>query len=175
MSALFHEVTPYFTERESQVLRTFLLTTSDDTHRPTSGFMEQREIAISQGTEVGPAALCFGCRNRNDLIYEQQITSWVQPATAAAATAAAAAAAAASVLSKFEVAFSRLEGSPKVYVQHLIKQQSEFVWDLLVGQKGALYICGNAKMVRDVIITPHRIFLLITNIALSACMYSPHV
>ena len=100
----------------------------------------------------------------------------MQPATAAAATAAAAAA---SVLSKFEVAFSRLEGSPKVYVQHLIKQQSEFVWDLLVVQKGALYICGDAKMVRDVIITPLRILLLITNIALfcmyvfTACMNSP--
>ena len=57
------------------------------------------------------------------------------------------------VLDHLFVAFSRDNPSPdgkKVYVQHLLKEQKDLVWELLE-QDCYLYICGDAKnMARDV-------------------------
>lgn len=53
-------------------------------------------------------------------------------------------------LSTLHVAFSRAQAT-KVYVQDLVKQQGEKVWEL-VGSKGAMvYVCGDgAHMAKDV-------------------------
>ncbi|CAI6003479.1 unnamed protein product [Closterium sp. NIES-65] len=54
------------------------------------------------------------------------------------------------VLSALHVAFSR-DGPSKVYVQHLLKQQAERVWQVVGRRGGSVYVCGDAKaMARDV-------------------------
>jgi NADPH-ferrihemoprotein reductase len=78
--------------------------------------------------------LYFGCRKADeDYLYEQD---W-------------AALAAAGALQSLRVAFSRAQAS-KVYVQHLIKEDSRSVAKLIV--EGAhLYVCGDgAAMAKDV-------------------------
>jgi len=52
---------------------------------------------------------------------------------------------------KIHVAFSRVKGQPKVYVQQLINEQRELIKQSLVEKKGYAYICGDAKhMAKDV-------------------------
>jgi sulfite reductase alpha subunit-like flavoprotein len=52
-------------------------------------------------------------------------------------------------LSRLEVAFSR-DSTKKVYVQHLLKAQSENIWNLVENQGVSVYICGGTGMGRDV-------------------------
>jgi NADPH-ferrihemoprotein reductase len=47
------------------------------------------------------------------------------------------------------VAFSR-DTSKKVYVQHLLKEQGEYIWDIVHNQGGSVYICGGTSMGKDV-------------------------
>jgi NADPH-ferrihemoprotein reductase len=46
---------------------------------------------------------------------------------------------------RIHTAFSREPGQKKIYVQELIRQQSEFVSDAILNKKGYVYICGDAK------------------------------
>lgn len=84
-------------------------------------------------TRVGDARLYFGCRNLNDYLYQQELESWRD----------------AGVLTHLDVAFSRL-GEETVYVQHLIGQQSQDLWEVLSQPDCHFYICGDAKMADDV-------------------------
>lgn len=59
------------------------------------------------------------------------------------------------VLDRFEVAFSRTQastaddavsGEPIRYVQDLVIHHREYVYNLMVHQKGVVYVCGSLKM-----------------------------
>ncbi|CAI5968921.1 unnamed protein product [Closterium sp. NIES-64] len=106
-------------------------------HRMLSLAAWQRHRALLQkgGQQLGEALLFFGCRHRHqDYIYREELAAYEESG----------------VLSALHVAFSR-DGPSKVYVQHLLKQQAERVWQVVGRRGGSVYVCGDAKaMARDV-------------------------
>jgi len=101
---------------------------------PYRGFLQERAWSKSRGKELGKNVLFTGFRTTNsDYIYEDDLKKFQED----------------NLLDHLFVAFSR-DGPNKVYVQHLIQEQKELVWELL--EEGAyVYICGDAKnMARDV-------------------------
>ncbi|MBC3786961.1 nitric oxide synthase oxygenase [Spirosoma utsteinense] len=131
---------------------------------PLVGFLQHREVQLralrdaqhhsarGYGTpaggetspkplQLGQARLYFGCRNLNDYLYQQELENWRD----------------AGVLTHLDVAFSRL-GEQTVYVQHLIGQQSQDMWEVLLQPDCHYYVCGDAKMADDV-------FAVLMNIA----------
>ena len=127
---------------------------------PLVGFLQHREVQLralrdAQSTEIngqlngqslvndgntdqppmriGDARLYFGCRNLNDYLYQEELENWRE----------------AGVLTRLDVAFSRM-GEETVYVQHLIGQHSEDLWDVLTQPDCHFYVCGDAKMADDV-------------------------
>jgi NADPH-ferrihemoprotein reductase len=136
------------------------------THSPHT---QEREVQLSEGQQLGPAVLFFGCRTRNqDYIYEAELAAAVE----------------AGALSKLHVAFSRA-GPKKDYVQHHMDAnaggwvgwwllsilgvqgashhalplrdsctcccRAGELWALLQQPDAVVYVCGDAKaMAKDV-------------------------
>ncbi|XP_013384420.1 NADPH--cytochrome P450 reductase [Lingula anatina] len=101
---------------------------------PFRGFIQERHFLKKEGKEIGPTVLFFGCRKKaEDYLYEEELQSYCMDGS----------------LSHLHVAFSR-EQQHKIYVQHLIKQQKEEIWELLEAG-GHIYVCGDARnMAKDV-------------------------
>ncbi|XP_059147602.1 NADPH--cytochrome P450 reductase-like [Physella acuta] len=100
---------------------------------PFRGFIQERDYFHEEGKPVGDTILYFGCRNKaTDFIYEEELMKYVDK----------------KVL-KLHTAFSR-DQPQKIYVQHLIDQNHDEIWNVL-NNNGHIYICGDAKnMARDV-------------------------
>jgi len=101
---------------------------------PFMGFLQDRKSHISNGATLGDALLFFGCRRPDhDFIYEAEFQSHIKSGS----------------LTELHTAFSRA-GDEKRYVQHVLYEQREAVWNLL--RKGAcVYVCGDgSKMAPDV-------------------------
>jgi NADPH-ferrihemoprotein reductase len=100
---------------------------------PFRGFIQERSYYKEEGKHLGDTILYFGCRNNNvDFIYEEELKKYVSDGVLTMHTA-----------------FSRDQES-KVYVQHLIDQNHDEVWNV-VNNNGHIYICGDAKnMTKDV-------------------------
>lgn len=100
---------------------------------PFRAFIHERNLHREQGRQVGPTVLFFGCRTEEEFLYKSELRDFE-----------------ASGLLELHVAFSRLPNKPKQYVQHLLVEQRERMWDL-ISQGAYLYVCGDAKnMARDV-------------------------
>ena len=100
---------------------------------PFRGFLQERAARKADGTKLGPATLFFGCRHPDqDFVYRDELEAF-----------------AADGIADLHVAFSRQEKS-KVYVQDLIRQNRDAVWDLI--QQGArIFVCGDgSRMEPDV-------------------------
>jgi cytochrome P450/NADPH-cytochrome P450 reductase len=94
---------------------------------PFRGFLQERAALKAQGQTVGSSLLFFGCRHpEQDYIYEAELRNYE-----------------AQGLTRLLPAFSRLEGQPKTYVQDLILQNRDEVWQL-IEQGAVIYICGDA-------------------------------
>jgi len=103
---------------------------------PFRGFLQHRQWQKSEKMDVGETILFTGCRNRAvDYIYAEELETYEKEG----------------VLTKNFVAFSR-DTDKKVYVQHLLEEQRELIWDCIKeGRNGNIYVCGDAKnMARDV-------------------------
>jgi sulfite reductase alpha subunit-like flavoprotein/hemoglobin-like flavoprotein len=100
---------------------------------PLIAFLQHREALQNQGTPLGEASLYFGCRNHSDFIYQEQLHTWSDRG----------------VLTELNVAFSRL-GEQKQYVQNLMEQEPEKLWQILSHPQCHYYVCGDAKMADDV-------------------------
>lgn len=105
---------------------------------PFRAFIQERAHRLSAGQTgpLGAATLFFGCRAPDvDFIYRQELESAAQSPA----------------LDALHVAFSRVSGQPKVYVQHLLASHGDDVYKALVSASGHLYVCGDAKaMAKDV-------------------------
>ncbi|KAG1474391.1 hypothetical protein G6F57_010373 [Rhizopus arrhizus] len=119
---------------------------------PFIGFLEhrqmQRKIRLSMGgvgshperqirDAFGPVHVYYGFRNRSmDFLFEKEIGEFEADGT----------------ITHLALAESRAsDGSPKVYVQDLIKRDSAQLFDLIINQDAAIYVCGDAKgMAKDV-------------------------
>lgn len=100
---------------------------------PYRGFLQNRRYQQKVGHRLGEAYLIFGCRNEQDLLYQEEWTQAEQES-----------------LIQVYPAFSRKEGQVKTYVQHVVREHAEPIFTLL--EQGAqLYVCGDgAHMAPDV-------------------------
>ncbi|GAB6438644.1 MULTISPECIES: bifunctional cytochrome P450/NADPH--P450 reductase [Bacillus] len=101
---------------------------------PFRGFLQARRVQKQKGMNLGQAHLYFGCRHpEKDYLYRTELENDERDG-----------------LISLHTAFSRLEGYPKTYVQHVIKEDRINLISLL--DNGAhLYICGDgSKMAPDV-------------------------
>lgn len=102
---------------------------------PFRAFLSERCQVQKIGKEIGPMILFFGCRNPNeDFIYREELQEMQQ------------------ILGeklRVVTAFSRLDGTPRHYVQDKI---SEFGKEVvrLIDEGGSFYVCGRAGMAREV-------------------------
>jgi cytochrome P450 / NADPH-cytochrome P450 reductase len=94
---------------------------------PFRGFLQARRQQRLQGATLGEAHLYFGCRHREqDFLYRDELEQ-----------------AAGEGLVQLHTAYSRVPGEPKTYVQHLIKQDTEHLVDLIANHNAKLYVCGD--------------------------------
>uniref|UniRef100_A0AC35FPF0 NADPH--hemoprotein reductase n=1 Tax=Panagrolaimus sp. PS1159 TaxID=55785 RepID=A0AC35FPF0_9BILA len=91
-------------------------------------------IGPGTGKEIGPIVLFYGCRHpEHDYIYQEEILKYKDEG----------------VITDLGLAFSRYQDT-KVYVQHLIWEKRERLWDLIQNNAN-IYVCGDARnMARDV-------------------------
>ncbi|OQD87470.1 hypothetical protein PENANT_c005G03213 [Penicillium antarcticum] len=102
---------------------------------PFRAFLSERCQVLKIGKEVGPMILFFGCRNPNeDYIYREELEE-MQLALGERL--------------RIATAFSRLEGSPRQYVQDRVAELGKDVVKLL-DEGGNFYVCGRACMAREV-------------------------
>ncbi|TYS21429.1 cytochrome P450 [Bacillus subtilis] len=100
---------------------------------PFRGFLQARAALKREGKTLGEAHLYFGCRNDLDFIYRDELEQFEKDGIVTVHTA-----------------FSRKEGMPKTYVQHLMSDHAETLISIL-DRGGRLYVCGDgSKMAPDV-------------------------
>ncbi|WP_248924627.1 bifunctional cytochrome P450/NADPH--P450 reductase [Paenibacillus hamazuiensis] len=100
---------------------------------PYRGFLQARAALKREGASLGEAHLYFGCRNEADYIYREELEQYERDG-----------------LVTLHIAFSRKEGVPKTYVQHLMAGNAAEIIRILDGG-GRLYVCGDgSKMAPDV-------------------------
>ena len=101
---------------------------------PMLGFLQALAKALSEGMKLGHCMVFFGCRAENDFLHSAQMRKWADMG----------------VISDLLVAFSRLPGRPRQYVQHVVDQHRDAVWDMLSSDNIHYYICGDSMMAEDV-------------------------
>ncbi|MDH6123500.1 cytochrome P450 [Kitasatospora sp. GP82] len=101
---------------------------------PFRGFLQERAAQQQQGVPVARSLLFFGCRNpEQDFLYEEELRGFE-----------------AAGIVRLRPAFSRQPGHPKSYVQHVIAQHEDEVWQLLQ-DNAVIFVCGDAtSMAPDV-------------------------
>ncbi|MBS71621.1 MAG: hypothetical protein CMO20_01525 [Thermoplasmata archaeon] len=121
--------------------RSFVLPKNDDTDiimvgpgtgiAPFRAFLEQREFDKAKGRNW----FFFGERtSTHEYLYEDELNEWVENG----------------LLTKLDLAWSRMADVPKTYVQDLMAQNGEEIWSWIDG--GAyFYVCGDKnRMAKDV-------------------------
>lgn len=94
---------------------------------PFRGFLQARADMKQRGLPLSKAHLFFGCRNDADFIYRQELEQYEREG-----------------IVKLHTAFSRAEGKPKTYIQHLMKEDSEQLLRMLANN-GRIYVCGDGS------------------------------
>ena len=92
---------------------------------PFRGFLQERAAWLRRGERIGPAMLFFGCRHPDhDDLYRDELNRFADSGVADVLTA-----------------YSRY--GKKEYVQDLISQSGQQVWDLIQAN-ATIYVCGDA-------------------------------
>lgn len=100
---------------------------------PFRGFLQGRASMKQEGKSLGEAYLYFGCRNEGDFFYRKELEQHEKNG-----------------IMTLHTAFSRKEGIPKTYVQHVMAKDAKMLIRIL-DQGGRLYVCGDgSKMAPDV-------------------------
>ncbi|EFC42856.1 predicted protein [Naegleria gruberi] len=107
---------------------------------PFMGFIQERLNLQAKGRNI----LFFGCRDRNkDFLYRTELENWSKNNSI-----------------ELHTAFSREDPKKKVYVQDLILENSESLYNLIVKENAHIYICGDgSSMCPAVIETFKNIFI----------------
>lgn len=115
---------------------------------PFRGFLQARRVLKRAGKTLGEAHLYYGCRNEADQLYREEMEQFEKEG-----------------LVNVYTAFSRKEGTPKTYVQQLMRENSQEIIRLL-DQGGRLYICGDgSRMAPDVEMTLKEAYRDIHNVS----------
>ncbi|CAD8077780.1 unnamed protein product [Paramecium primaurelia] len=98
---------------------------------PFIGFLQEREIFLqNQAQKQNEYILYFGCKHENgDFIYKDQLREFQRR----------------KIIDKFYTAFSR-DQEKKIYVQDLLKHNSEELFNQIINDKVVIYICGSTNM-----------------------------
>jgi sulfite reductase alpha subunit-like flavoprotein len=101
---------------------------------PFRGFIEERSVMRQKGQTIGPMRLYFGARHKKgEYLYQNELEAY-----------------AAQGWLTMRCAWSR-DQKAKIYVQMLIEQDDETVWEALKpGSGGAFYICGPIQPLPDI-------------------------
>ena len=102
---------------------------------PFRGFMQHRICQIQHHSpdqlNIGEAVLFFGCRDKDDLLYSDDMSLALQLGA----------------LSAMHVAYSRLPNEPRTYVQDFILgTHADHLRALIVNRGAHVYICGAKSM-----------------------------
>ena len=97
---------------------------------PFRGFLQERAAQRAQGAPVAESLLFFGCRRPDsDLLYAEELASYQRQG-----------------LVRVENAFSRATDGPCRYVQDVMLDCADEVWDALQ-RDAAVFVCGNASTI----------------------------
>lgn len=109
---------------------------------PFRAFWQHWEIMKLENEQPIPKVLLFfGCRTKAlDLYYEEKEEMKRK-----------------GVLDKVFLALSREAKTQKTYVQDLAVKESESVYNLIVREKGHIYVCGDVTMAEHVYVTLRKI------------------
>ena len=116
---------------------------------PFAAFIDEGDSAIKSKSKVtkndyGDWWLFFGCRYKDgDYIYKDKLENSYNDKDG--------------VLTELKIAFSR-EQKEKVYVQHLIEESQETLWELISEKNARIYVCGGVAMGKAVRETFAKIF-----------------
>ncbi|KAL7986985.1 hypothetical protein Chor_005904 [Crotalus horridus] len=119
---------------------------------PFRSFWQQRLFDLeNKGIQGRGLILLFGCRHSNlDHLYREEMAEMHQKG----------------ILQTVYTAYSREPGSPKVYVQDLLRNELEAeVYRLLHEEEGHLYVCGDIRMASEVAKTLKEMFAKKLNLA----------
>lgn len=99
----------------------------------------KRKLKLS----VSPNILYFGCKKQKlDYIYQNEIEAFQKSGD----------------IYKLRLAFSR-DQAKKNYVQHLLKEDSSLIWDMIHNKGAYIYVCGGTQMGNDVHATLRNIIM----------------
>ena len=112
---------------------------------PMRAFCQERQyLKHVKKVNVGRTCLFFGCRQKDeDFIYDDEMLQYMQDGT----------------LDDLFTAFSRENPMKKVYVQNLMVEQSELIYDLIYKKNAYFYVCGGTTMGNDVYKTLEQILM----------------
>lgn len=101
---------------------------------PFRAFLQHRALLASQGSPIGPLYYYFGSRYRSkEYLYGEEVEAFILDKT----------------ITRAGLAFSR-DSKKKVYIQHLMTQDSEDLVRMLHRDNGVFYLCGPTWPVPDV-------------------------
>eukprot|EP00944_MAST-04C_sp_MAST-4C-sp1_P014518 g14518.t1 len=112
---------------------------------PMRAFLQERQhLKHVKNVEIGRTCLFFGCRRSDeDFIYESEMLQYTQDGT----------------LTDLFTAFSRENALKKVYVQNLMIEQSDLIYELVCKRNGYFYVCGATTMGNDVYKTLEKVLV----------------
>lgn len=102
---------------------------------PFRAFLQERIRLATMGRQVGSSLLFFGCRSSEEYLYKSEIEDMVASSNG---------------LVQVITAFSREPAERKWYVQDRIAEVRAQVVKMLTEDDANLYLCGSARMARDV-------------------------
>merc|ERR1712228_554455 len=96
----------------------------------------QQECEEEEKEDCSKCVLFFGCRHpQKDYLYQEEWQKFQKDG----------------VLDELFVGFSRYYAERRVYVQHLLKENSKLISDMILNDSAYVFVCGDAsKMAKDV-------------------------
>jgi sulfite reductase alpha subunit-like flavoprotein len=110
---------------------------------PFRSFWQERKIDMEMmpkpnginGNNWGEMILYFGCRQAKvDELYRNELDQLVTE----------------KVITQLHSAYSREPGKPKIYVQDILENNMDSVFDAIYNKGGNFYICGDVRMAAEV-------------------------
>lgn len=103
---------------------------------PFRAFLQEKACLKAVGKEIGPIMLFFGARDESEYLYREEMEAFD----------------AGSLKGELMIvtAFSRVSGQAKVYVQDRIMEQKDRVYELIIEEDAAVFLCGSSSMAREV-------------------------
>lgn len=114
---------------------------------PFRAFIEERAVQYKKGIKVGPMSLYMGSRSQwKEYLYGEELEAYHQSG----------------LLTELRCAFSR-DQEHKIYIQHLMNEDSDLITEYLHKKEGTFYLCGPTWPVADVEAAIHKALMNCAN------------